>query len=572
MSELRRADAALTEQDKTDIRRDLGLGTAAVANVPASGNAASGEVVKGNDTRLSDPRTPTTHSHTAAQVTDFAAAADARIAAASVNALADIDVTSPSVGQVLKWNGAAWVNDTDDTAAVGGATNLSYTPSPTGGTVHSDTGADATVPLSDGTNAGLLAPAQHAKLAGVAANATANSSDATLLARANHTGTQAASTISDFSAAADARISAAVSVTVASAAQGTDAREWTAATVDQAEAEAGAATTRRAWTAQRVAQAIAAQVATWWTSISTAAGRALVTAADAAAQRTALGLGSAATTAASAYATEAQGTKADGAAQIAGDLGGTAAAPVVSKVNGVAISGTPTAGQVPTATSGTAATWQTPSGGGLPTGVSSPGDGALDFATGSITTSRPSINITQTWNAGAVAFTGLRMNITKTAAAANSLLIDLQKGGSSLLSVREDGLLGFTAALSAHHYLSVGLTEFSDTTRLCWSSSSVPYGLADVGFSRNAAGIIEINSSTAGTYRDLKLRNLIATEGTQLTALTVGTLPAAASNTWKSCAVSDANAPTVGATVASGGSAKAVVRSNGTNWIVTEVI
>lgn len=99
----------------------------------------------------------------------------------------------------------------------------------------------------------------------------------------------------------------------ATAAQGTDAREWTAATVDQAEAEAGAATTRRAWTAQRVAQAIAAQVAAWWTSLSTAAGRALVTAADAAAQRTALGLGTAATTAASAYATSAQGVPAGGA-------------------------------------------------------------------------------------------------------------------------------------------------------------------------------------------------------------------------------------------------------------------
>jgi len=35
-----------------------------------------------------------------------------------------------------------------------------------------------------------------------------------------------------------------------------DAREWTAATVDQAEAEAGTATTRRAWTAQRVRQAV----------------------------------------------------------------------------------------------------------------------------------------------------------------------------------------------------------------------------------------------------------------------------------------------------------------------------
>lgn len=40
----------------------------------------------------------------------------------------------------------------------------------------------------------------------------------------------------------------------------TDAREWTAATVGQAEAEAGTATTRRAWTAERVFQAIAA----WW--------------------------------------------------------------------------------------------------------------------------------------------------------------------------------------------------------------------------------------------------------------------------------------------------------------------
>ena len=37
-----------------------------------------------------------------------------------------------------------------------------------------------------------------------------------------------------------------------------DSREWSAATVVQAEAEAGTATTRRAWTAQRVRQAIAA--------------------------------------------------------------------------------------------------------------------------------------------------------------------------------------------------------------------------------------------------------------------------------------------------------------------------
>ena len=67
----------------------------------------------------------------------------------------------------------------------------------------------------------------------------------------------------------------------------TDAREWTADTISQAEAEAGTATTRRAFTAQRVRQAIAA----WWTGVSTAAGRAMVEALDAAAQRTLLGLG-----------------------------------------------------------------------------------------------------------------------------------------------------------------------------------------------------------------------------------------------------------------------------------------
>jgi hypothetical protein len=63
--------------------------------------------------------------------------------------------------------------------------------------------------IGDGTTNKQYSATDKTKLAGIATGATANSSDATLLNRANHTGTQTASTISDFSTAADARIAAA---------------------------------------------------------------------------------------------------------------------------------------------------------------------------------------------------------------------------------------------------------------------------------------------------------------------------------------------------------------------------
>ena len=53
----------------------------------------------------------------------------------------------------------------------GGLTNLAYTPSPTNGTITSDTGTDATIPLADGTNAGLFAPSEKTKLTNIAENA-----------------------------------------------------------------------------------------------------------------------------------------------------------------------------------------------------------------------------------------------------------------------------------------------------------------------------------------------------------------------------------------------------------------
>lgn len=63
---------------------------------------------------------------------------------------------------------------------------------------HIGTGGAAHADVVAGGASGFMTGAQATKLAGIATGATANSSDATLLARANHTGTQLASTISDF--------------------------------------------------------------------------------------------------------------------------------------------------------------------------------------------------------------------------------------------------------------------------------------------------------------------------------------------------------------------------------------
>ena len=58
-------------------------GTAAALNVPAAGDAASGEVVKGNDSRLNDARTPTAHTHPSTGISDSTAAGRALLTAAS---------------------------------------------------------------------------------------------------------------------------------------------------------------------------------------------------------------------------------------------------------------------------------------------------------------------------------------------------------------------------------------------------------------------------------------------------------------------------------------------------------
>ena len=92
------------------------FGTAAQKNIPASGDASSTEVVMGDDSRLTDARTPTTHTHTTSQITDLPTLVD------ELADLSDTTITNPTDGQVLAYDDASdkWINSSQQ--AVNNAT------------------------------------------------------------------------------------------------------------------------------------------------------------------------------------------------------------------------------------------------------------------------------------------------------------------------------------------------------------------------------------------------------------------------------------------------------------------
>lgn len=114
----------------------------------------------------------------------------------NLDSLSDVTISAPSIGQVLKWNGSAWVNDVDATGGTAGSTNLSSSPTANNVTIVSDTGVDALIAAASPTLAGVMSSADKTKLDSIASGATVNATDAALRDRSTHTGTQPLSSLS----------------------------------------------------------------------------------------------------------------------------------------------------------------------------------------------------------------------------------------------------------------------------------------------------------------------------------------------------------------------------------------
>ncbi len=150
-------------------------GTSASLDVPATGNASASEVVKGNDTRLTNARTPTSHTHTASQISDFSSAVSTEI--------------------------------TNNAGAGHGTGTV---------TEHND--------VSNAGSGQIITTSERNKLSGIASGATANASDATLKNRANHTGTQTLSTISDAGTSASLNVASSGDASNSQVVKGNDSR------------------------------------------------------------------------------------------------------------------------------------------------------------------------------------------------------------------------------------------------------------------------------------------------------------------------------------------------------------
>jgi hypothetical protein len=88
---------------------------------------------------------------------------------------------------------------------------------------------------------------------------------------------------------------------------------------------------------------------------------------------------------------------------------------------------------------------------------------AIAIQGNTVTTNAPVFTATQNWNAGGVSFQGILLNVTNTASAAASTLLDLQVGGTSKFQV------GVESATFAMQYVSAQATT---TVTLDWNAAN----------------------------------------------------------------------------------------------------
>lgn len=155
------------------------------------------------------------------------------------------------------------------------------------------------------------------------------------------------------------------------------------------------------------------------------------------------------------------------------------------------------------------------------------------IAAGTVTSDIQALSATVTWNAGAVAFTAVKVNVTNTASAAAALLLDLQVGGVSQFSVSKAGAVSSVGSITSGANLfaaaasTIGWTgrsailSPSDGTITLTNNAGSAFSLLNFGGATSSFPALKRSSATLecrladdSAYAVLAASSHVATQGT----------------------------------------------------------
>jgi len=154
--------------------------------------------------------------------------------------------------------------------------------------------------------------------------------------------------------------------------------------------------------------------------------------------------------------------------------------------------------------------------------------GNLSSRAGTITADTPALDVTQTWNNGAVTFNGIKLDITNTASGSSSALIEAQVSTATILRLFPDGRLQITAAGSMFFNGRARISSPADGRFMISNTAQTDFDRLQFGGTTSSFPAIKRSSATLharladdSDFAELTVKNHVVTGGTVTTDLPI---------------------------------------------------